>query len=76
MRRGLALDDANTRAHADLGRHLLRTGDEPGARRALERAFKDDPFDQQTYNSLTLLDTLDNVPDHHRRRSDLPLRSQ
>ena len=40
-------------------RHLLRTGDEPGARRALERAFKDDAFDQQTYNSLTLLDTLD-----------------
>jgi cellulose synthase operon protein C len=59
VRRGLALDDANTRAHADLGKHLLRTGDEPGARRALERAFKDDAFDQQTYNSLTLLDTLD-----------------
>ena len=59
VRRGLAIDDANSRAHADLGRHLLRTGDEPGARRALERAFKDDGFDQQTYNSLTLLDTLD-----------------
>jgi tetratricopeptide (TPR) repeat protein len=59
VRRGLALDDANARAHADLGKHLLRTGDEPGARRALERAFKDDPFDQQTFNSLTLLDTLD-----------------
>ena len=59
VRRGLAIDDGNTRAHADLGRHLLRTGDEPGARRALERAFKDDAFDQQTYNSLTLLDTLD-----------------
>ena len=59
VRRGLALDDANARAHADLGKHLLRTGDEPGARRSLERAFKDDPFDQQTFNSLTLLDTLD-----------------
>jgi tetratricopeptide (TPR) repeat protein len=59
VRRALAIDDANARAHADLGKHLLRTGDEPGARRALERAFKDDPFDQQTYNSLTLLDTLD-----------------
>ena len=46
VRRALALDDANTRAHADLGMHLLRTGDEPGARRALERAFKDDAFDQ------------------------------
>ena len=59
VRRALALDDANTRAHADLGNHLLRTGDEPGARRSLERAFKDDAFDQQTYNSLTLLDVLD-----------------
>ena len=59
VRRGLAIDDANIRAHADLGRHLLRTGDEPGARRALERAFKDDDFDQITYNLLTLLDTLD-----------------
>ena len=59
VRRGLAIDEANVRAHADLGRHLLRTGDEPGARRALERAFKDDDFDQITYNLLTLLDTLD-----------------
>jgi tetratricopeptide (TPR) repeat protein len=59
VRRGLAVDDANSRAHADLGKHLLRTGDEPAARRALERAFKDDPYDKQTYNSLTLLDTLD-----------------
>jgi tetratricopeptide (TPR) repeat protein len=59
VRRALATDDANARSHADLGKHLLRTGDEPGARRALERAFKDDGFDQQTFNSLTLLDTLD-----------------
>jgi tetratricopeptide (TPR) repeat protein len=59
VRRALAIDEANTRAHADLGRHLLRTGDEPGARHALERAFRDDSFDQITYNLLTLLDTLD-----------------
>ena len=59
VRRAVMLDDANARAYADLGKHLLRTGDEPGARRALERAFRDDSFDQQTYNSLTLLDTLD-----------------
>jgi tetratricopeptide (TPR) repeat protein len=59
VRRALSIDDANTQAHADLGRHLLRTGDEPGARKALERAFKDDDFDQVTYNLLTLLDTLD-----------------
>jgi cellulose synthase operon protein C len=39
--------------------HLLRTGDEAGARRALEAAFKADPFDVVTYNLLSLLDTLD-----------------
>jgi tetratricopeptide (TPR) repeat protein len=59
VKRALEIDDQNTRAYADLGRHLLRTGDEPGARRALERAFKDDDFDQVTYNLLTLLDSLD-----------------
>jgi tetratricopeptide (TPR) repeat protein len=59
VRRALALDPQNVRAYADLGTHLLRTGDEPGARTALERAFKDDPFDQTTFNQLALLDTLD-----------------
>jgi len=59
VKRALEIDDQNTQAYADLGRHLLRTGDEPGARRALERAFKDDDFDQVTYNLLTLLDSLD-----------------
>jgi tetratricopeptide (TPR) repeat protein len=39
--------------------HLLRTGDEAGARRALERSFKDDPYNRFTFNSLDLLDTLD-----------------
>jgi tetratricopeptide (TPR) repeat protein len=58
-RRALMVDPTNTRAHADLGGHLLRTGDEPGARRSLETAFKADPFDVVTYNSLTMMDTLD-----------------
>ena len=39
--------------------HLLRTGDEPGARTALERAFKNDQFDAVTYNLLQMMDTLD-----------------
>ncbi len=59
VRRALEIDDENARAYADLGMHLLRTGDEPGARRALERAFKDDPFHDVTLNSLKLLDSLD-----------------
>jgi tetratricopeptide (TPR) repeat protein len=58
-RRAVALDAENTRAYADLGTHLLRTGDEPGARIALERAFKGDAFDQSVFNQLDLLDTLD-----------------
>ena len=58
VRKGIELDQANARAYSDLGMHLLRTGDEPAARQALERAFKDDPFNVATYNSLSLLDTL------------------
>jgi tetratricopeptide (TPR) repeat protein len=59
VRRALTLDTDNTRAYSDLGTHLLRTGDEPGARVALERAFKGDAFDQTTFNQLDLLDTID-----------------
>ncbi len=58
-RRALELDGDNVRASADIGMHLLRTGDEPGARRALERAFERDPYDVVTFNLLGLLDTLD-----------------
>jgi tetratricopeptide (TPR) repeat protein len=58
-RRALALQPANARALADLGMHLLRTGDEPGARTSLENAFKIDPFDTVTYNLLEMLDTVD-----------------
>jgi tetratricopeptide (TPR) repeat protein len=55
----LALDPGNSRAYADLGMHMMRTGDEPGARRALERAFKLDGFDRVTFNLLALLDKLE-----------------
>ncbi|MBI4266152.1 MAG: tetratricopeptide repeat protein [Acidobacteria bacterium] len=58
-RRAIALDPEHTRAHADLGMHLLRTGDEPGARRALETSFKADPYDIVTYNLLAMLDAVD-----------------
>ena len=50
---------SNPRALADLGVHLLRTGDEPGARQALDAAFKIDPFNVVTYNLLQMMDTLD-----------------
>lgn len=57
--RALELDKANIRAYADLGSHLLRTGDEAAARRALETAFKADPYNIVTYNQLAMLDTVD-----------------
>jgi tetratricopeptide (TPR) repeat protein len=58
-RRAIMIDPENTRAHADLGMHLLRTGDEAGARRALERSFESDNLDYVTFNLLDLLDRLD-----------------
>ena len=39
--------------------HLLRTGDEPGARRALDRSWRADPFDVVTFNLLKMLDNLE-----------------
>jgi tetratricopeptide (TPR) repeat protein len=58
-RQAVALDPTHARAHADLGMHLMRTGHEAEARRALDRAFRADPFDVVTYNLLALLDTLE-----------------
>ena len=39
--------------------YLLRTGDEGGARNALETSFKLNPHDVVTYNLLEMMDTLD-----------------
>jgi Tfp pilus assembly protein PilF len=58
-RRALAIDAQNPRSLADLGTHLLRTGDEAAARSSLEASFKIDPYDIVTLNLLRMLDTLD-----------------
>jgi tetratricopeptide (TPR) repeat protein len=58
-RRGIAIDRENPRAQASLGAQLMRTGDETNARRALEAAFRGDPFDGYTFNLLEVLDYLD-----------------
>jgi tetratricopeptide (TPR) repeat protein len=58
-RRALELDPDNPRALTDLGTHLLRTGDEPAARVALERSFKLHPFSVVTFNLLAMMDKLD-----------------
>lgn len=77
-RRAIAVDRENVRAYADLGAHLMRTGDERGARRALETAFRADPYDVVTYNLLGLLDTLDGTdktpPFETIREGDLVIR--
>ncbi len=59
VRRALELDSSDAHSLGDLGVHLLRTGDEPAARRALDASFKLDPFDVVTYNLLQMMDTLD-----------------
>jgi tetratricopeptide (TPR) repeat protein len=59
VRRAIGTDRDNSAAQADLGSHLLRTGDEAGARRALETSFRADPYNKLTYNSLELLDKID-----------------
>jgi tetratricopeptide (TPR) repeat protein len=72
VRKGIALDRDNVRAYADLGAHLMRTGDEANARRMLETAFKNDSFDVVTKNLLDLLDTLE--PFATIREGDMVLR--
>ena len=59
VRKALELDPRSARAHADLGVHLLRTGEEREARQSLEVAFRADPYDLVTYNLLGMLDNLD-----------------
>ena len=58
-RKAVALEPDNPRAQAALGLHLLRVGDERGARQALETAFRADAYDVVTYNLLQMLDSLD-----------------
>ena len=58
-RRALEFDTSNPRVLADLGLHLLRTGDEPAAREVLDASFKLDPYNVVTFNLLQMMDTLD-----------------
>jgi len=58
-RRALSLDPHNAEALADLGTHLLRTGDERAARVTLEAAFKADDFNRVTKNLLDVMDKID-----------------
>ena len=65
-RRAVNIQPGNSRAHAERGMHLLRTGDEAAARIALEESFREDPFDVITFNLLELMDTLDEFETYER----------
>jgi tetratricopeptide (TPR) repeat protein len=56
-REAVRIDSTSWRGYALLGANLLRTGDITGGRDALETAFRGDPFDVWTKNTLDLLDT-------------------
>ena len=58
-RTAITIDPTSARAYGDLGMHLLRTGDEAEARRALERSFNLDSFHRVTFNLLQMLDKLE-----------------
>ena len=74
-RRALTLTPNDSHALADLGMHLLRTGDEPGARQAIERSLDLDPFDDIVRkNLLNMMDTVDKFTTVH--DGDVTLRMQ
>ena len=73
-RRALTLAPRNPQALADLGVHLLRTGDEVEARTVLDASFKIDPYNAVSFNLLSLLDSLDTFTTV--RDGDIVLRMQ
>jgi tetratricopeptide (TPR) repeat protein len=58
-RRAVALDSSSWRGHALLGINELRLGEIAEGRQQLETAFRGDPYDVWTKNTLDLLDNLD-----------------
>ena len=59
-RKALTVHPNDPHALADLGMHLLRTGDEPAARAAIEQSLDLDPFDDIVRkNLLSMMDRLD-----------------
>jgi tetratricopeptide (TPR) repeat protein len=57
-RRGTTLDPDDPYAHFDLGQSLMRTGDEAGARTALERSWSLDDSSRLAKNLLDVLDSI------------------
>ena len=58
-RKAVALDPQLWEAWASLGMNLTRVGDLAGGRQAIQKAFDGDPYNVWAYNSLDLLDQMD-----------------
>jgi len=58
-RQGTLVDADDPYVHFDLGLYLMRTGDEAGARVALDRSWALDKFSPVTKNLLDVLDVID-----------------
>ena len=72
-RRAVEVEPELWSAHAELGVNLWRLGDEEGARRHLETAYRGDPYDPTIVNSLRLLDSLKRFRTFRTRRGILRL---
>jgi tetratricopeptide (TPR) repeat protein len=59
--RATVLDPDDPFAFFDLGLYLMRTGDEPAARKALERSWALDESNRATKNMLDVLDKIDTM---------------
>ena len=73
LARAVEIQPDHWRAFAELGLNVWRLGDEAGARRHLETAYRGDPFDPATVNSLRLLDSLARFTTVSTRRGQLRL---
>ncbi len=63
LRKAVEVQPSHWSAHSQLGINLLRLNDIAGAKKHLEIAYRGDPYDTATVNTLKLLDTLDEFKD-------------
>ncbi len=63
LRKAVEVQETHWSAHSQLGINLLRLNDIAGAKKHLEIAYRGDPYDTATVNTLKLLDTLDEFKD-------------
>lgn len=54
MKEAIAIDSEDSKAQAQLGLNLIRSGDDDGGVKALQTAFDNDPFNVRVFNTLNL----------------------